>query len=185
VARSRISEGSQRVAPSDVPAPGDGRTPFGGGCAALGADALAFLEQADSGIFALKPPGEDGLTTNHDAWRHRKGVASVCSPLFYRGRIYVAQDGGRVTCFDAQTGDKHYEQERMSAGGDYFASPVAANGHIYFCSGKVTVTVAAAGDTLQVTARNTLGEPIYATPAIVDDRLYVRSQHQLWAFGGK
>jgi outer membrane protein assembly factor BamB len=145
--------------------------------------AVAFLDQADYGIFALKPPGEGALKTNHVVWKHKKGVASVSSPLFYRGRIYVAQDGGRVTCFDARTGDKHYEQERLGADGDYYASPVAANGHVYYSSGKGAVTVAAEGDTLQVKARNKLGESIYATPAIVDDKLYVRSERHLWAFG--
>ena len=146
-------------------------------------EASAFLAQADYGIFALKPPGDGELNTNYVAWKHKKGVASVSSPLFYRDRVYVAQDGGRVTCFDAKSGDKLYEQERLGVDGDYYASPIAANGHVYFCSGKGMVTVTAAGDTLQVAARNTLGESIYATPAIVDNKLYVRSERHLWAFG--
>lgn len=146
-------------------------------------EATAFLGQADYGIFALKPPGEGPLTTNAVAWKHKKGVASVSSPLFYRGRVYVAQDGGRVTCFDARNGSKLYEQERLEADGDYYASPIAANGQVYYCSGKGTVTVADAGDTLRVKARNPLGEPIYATPAIAADTLYVRTTGHLWAFG--
>jgi outer membrane protein assembly factor BamB len=117
------------------------------------------------------------------AWTHKKGVASVSSPLFYQGRVYVGQDGGRVTCFNAKTGDKFYEQERLNADGEYYASPIAANGHIYFASSKGAVTVSEAGDTLQVKARNKLGEAIHATPAIADDKLYVRSAGHLWAFG--
>jgi outer membrane protein assembly factor BamB len=105
--------------------------------------------------------------------------------LFYRGRIYVGQDGGRVSCFNAKTGEKLYEQERLGAEGDYYASPVAANGHVYFCSGKGALTVVEAGDTLQVKARNLLGEPIHATPAIAEDKLYVRTAERLWAFGGR
>jgi outer membrane protein assembly factor BamB len=148
-------------------------------------EAAAFLDQADYGIFALKPAGEGELTTNHVAWKHKKGVASVSSPLFYRGRVYAAQDGGRLTCYNAKTGEKFFEQERLGADGDYYASPVAANGHIYLPSGKGRVSVIEAGDTLLVKARNELGEPIYATPAIADDKLYVRSQGHLWAFGGR
>lgn len=148
-------------------------------------EATTFLNKADYGIFALKTPGEGALTTNHVAWTHKKGVASISSPLFYQGRVYVAQDGGRVTCFNAKTGDKLYEQERLNADGEYYASPIAANGHIYFASSKGTVTVSAAGETLQVKARSKLGEPIYATPAIVEDTLYVRSERHLWAFGGR
>ena len=148
-------------------------------------EAVAFLEQADYGIFALKAPGEGELTTNHVAWKHKKGVASVSSPLFYRGRVYAAQDGGRLTCFNAKTGEKYFEQERVGADGDYYASPIAANGHVYLSSGKGAVTVVEAGDTLLVKARNQVGEPIYATPAIADDKLYVRSERHLWAFGGR
>ncbi len=148
-------------------------------------EATAFLEQADYGIFALKPPGEGELTTNHIAWKHKKGVASVSSPLFYRGRVYAAQDGGRLTCYNAKTGEKFFEQERLGADGDYYASPIAANGHVYLSSGKGRVIVIEAGDTLSVNARNDLGEGIYATPAIADDKLYVRSERHMWAFGTK
>jgi outer membrane protein assembly factor BamB len=148
-------------------------------------EAVAFLHQADYGLFALKPPSEGTLTTNQVAWKHKKGAASVSSPLFYRGRIYTAQDGGRITCIKAQNGEKLYEQERLGADGEYYASPIAANGHLYFCSSKGTVTVAEAGETLKVKTRNVLGEPIFATPAIADDNLYVRTAEHLWAFGRK
>ena len=146
-------------------------------------EAVAILDQADYGIFALKPPGEGALTTNQVAWRHKKSAASVSSALFYQARVYVAQDGGRISCMKAQGGEKIYEQERLGADGEYYASPIAANGHLYFSSSKGTVTVAEAGDTLEVKARNALGEPIFATPAIADDKLYVRTAEHLWAFG--
>jgi outer membrane protein assembly factor BamB len=146
------------------------------------ATAKAFLAQADYGIFALKRPGEGNLTTNQIAWKHKKGVASVSSPLFYGGRVYVVQDGGRVTCMEAKGGRKLYEQERLEADGEYYASPVAANSHIYYCSSRGTVTVAKAGDTVEVVARNAIGESILATPAIADDTLYIRAGNQLFAF---
>ena len=148
-------------------------------------DAAAFIGKGDYGIFALKAPGEGELTTNHVVWKHKKGVASVSSPLYYRGRVYVVQDGGRVTCMSAAGGKKLFEQERLGAEGDYFASPVAADGKVYYSSSLGAVTVAEAGDTLKIVARNDLGEPIMATPAIADDKLYVRTDGQLWAFGTK
>jgi len=146
-------------------------------------EAVNFLGQGDYGIFALKPPGEGALTTNQIAWKHRKGAASVSSPLFYQGRVHVVQDGGRATCFNAGTGAKLYEQERLGTVGEYYASPIAANGHVYCSSTKGTITVVAAGDTLQVVSTNALGEAIFATPAIADDKLYVRTDRNLWAFG--
>jgi outer membrane protein assembly factor BamB len=146
-------------------------------------EAADFLSKADYGIFALKPPGEGALTTNYVAWIHKKGVASVSSPLFYRSHVYVVQDGGRATCFDAKSGTKFYEQERVGADGEYYASPIAAAGRIYCSSTKGKISVLEAGDKLVVKARNELGEGIYATPAIVDDQLYVRTTGHLWAFG--
>jgi len=148
--------------------------------------AVVFLNKADYGIFAVRAPGKESqgdLTETHVAWKHRKGVAPVTSPLFYHGRIYVVQDGGRVTGIEAKGGKKLFEQERIGADGDYYASPVAADGKIYFCSTRGTVTVVAAGDALQVLTRNELAESIMATPAIADNKLYVRSGGHLWAFG--
>ena len=66
--------------------------------------------------------------------------------------VYVVQDGGRVTCSDAATGTALYEQGRLGVEGAYHASPVAADGQIFFCSKLGTVTVVAAGDTLTVLA---------------------------------
>ena len=146
-------------------------------------EAVNFLGQGDYGIFALKPPGEGVLTTNQIAWKHKKGAASVSSPLFYRGRVHVVQDGGRATCYEARTGAKLYEQERLGTSGEYYASPIAANGYVYCSSSKGAITVVAAGDTLQIVSTNALGEAIFATPAIADNKLYVRTERNLWAFG--
>ena len=137
----------------------------------------------EPGIFAVRAPGTGDLTGSHVLWKRQRGVANVASPLFYRGRVYVVQDGGRVTCYDAATGVPVYEQERLGAEGAYHASPVAADGRIFFSSTSGTVTVIAVDSTLKVLARNALGEAIIATPAIADHKLYVRTRGHLWAFG--
>jgi outer membrane protein assembly factor BamB len=147
------------------------------------AESAKFIGQGESGLFALRAPGAGDVTETHVAWKQKKAVAPVSSPLFYRGSIYVVQDGGRVTCYHAKTGEQSYEQERLEAEGEYFASPVAARGNIYFASTRGTVTAIAAGEALKVIARNKLGEPIMATPAIADSKLYVRTSNHLWAFG--
>ena len=72
---------------------------------------------------------------------------------------------------------------RLNASGPYFSSPVVAKDRIYIASGKGTVVVFAEGDEMKVLARNNLGEKIMATPAIVDDKLYIRSAKHLYAFG--
>ena len=86
--------------------------------------------------------------------------------------------------YDAKTGDQLY-MERTVAEGPYYASPVAANGHIYFTSladGVVTV-LKAGGNTPEVVATNPiLGERVSATPAIADDAIYIRTAGHLYAF---
>ena len=73
----------------------------------------------------------------------------------------------------------------FGAEGEYYASPIAANGRIYVASSRGTITTIRAGDALEVEARNDLGESVMATPAIADNKLYVRSANYLWAFGRK
>ncbi|MBM3837876.1 MAG: pyrrolo-quinoline quinone [Verrucomicrobia bacterium] len=145
--------------------------------------ALAFIAKGDHGIFAVRAPGSGDLTDSHVVWKQKRGIATVPSPLFFRGRIYAVQDGGRVTCFEAKTGRILFEQERLGADGEYYASPICADGKIYFASTRGTVSVMKASDTLQVLARNDLGERLMATPAIADHKLYVRTANHLWAFG--
>lgn len=144
---------------------------------------MALFAKGETGLFALRAPGEGDITDTHVVWTQKRGVSGISSPLFHRDRVYVVQDGGRVSCWDAKTGQVFYEQERLGAEGEYYASPITANGRIYFASTRGTVSVIEAGDALNVVARNALGEPIMATPAIADDKLYVRSAHHLWAFG--
>ena len=134
-----------------------------------------------SAIFAL-PAGGSGDVTNSLAWTDFKGVPEVPSPLFYRSRLYFVRNGGLFTCRDPKTGKSLYD-ERIGAEGGYYASPVAADGRIYVASDRGVVTVLQAGDTFKVLSRTELKETIMATPALVDDKLYVRSEGHLWAFG--
>jgi len=100
----------------------------------------------------------------------------------------MVKDGGLVTAYDAKTGADVYVQERAAAGGRYYASPVAANGHIYTVTlDDGTFTVFKAGEAVpDVVAKNPkLGERVAATPAIAGNTLYVRSANHLWAFAEK
>lgn len=144
-----------------------------------------FFTLGDSGLFALRAPGRGDITKTHVAWKQSKGIAHIASPLFYRDRIYAVQDGGRMTCWDSKTGKVIYEQERVGADGEYYASPVAANNHIYVASTRGTVTAIRAGDTFEVASRNALKEPVMATPAIAGNTLVVRTAKHLWCFATK
>jgi outer membrane protein assembly factor BamB len=147
-----------------------------------------FLEQRREigrqqlvGLLAIKPGGHGDVTKTHVSWREQRAISEVPSPLYYRERVYMVRDGGIVSCLDAKTGRLMY-RERLGASGAYFSSPVAGDGKIYVASQLGVVVVLAAGDRFTVLARNDLGESIQATPALVDGKIYVRTEKHLYAF---
>ena len=86
------------------------------------------------------------------------------------------------TLIDPKSGNRLLDRERLGVGGQFVASPIAANGFIYTVNTSGTFAVLRAGDTLDVAAVNKLGENVRCTPAISGSRLYVRSADHLWAF---
>ena len=143
-----------------------------------------MFEQAANQIFAIKPGGKGDITDTHVIWKVSKHLPYVSSPLCYQGRVFGIKNGGLASCYDLRTGKTFYQAERMDSPGDYYSSAVAADGRVYVASQKGTVVVVdAASDALNVLARNQLGEQIFATPAILDGRIYLRTEKHLMAFG--
>jgi outer membrane protein assembly factor BamB len=136
----------------------------------------------ESAVLAVRSGGKGDVTGSHVLWAESKGVPEVPSPLLYRDRLYLVKNGGIVTCREATTGRLVYEG-RLGAQGGYYASPIAAGGRIYAATDQGVVVVFQSGDTLRVLARNDLKEPIMATPAIVEGRLYVRTAGHVYSFG--
>jgi outer membrane protein assembly factor BamB len=135
-------------------------------------------------LVAVKPGGRGDISQSQVAWKYNRGLPYVSSPLFYDGRIYLIKTGGMFTSVDAKTGQPYYTQERLDAPGDYYSSPVAGGGHIYVASlaGKLTV-IKAGGEKPEILHQTDFGERILATPALVGDNLYLRTQSTLYAFG--
>ena len=149
---------------------------------------LKFLAEGKNSAFAVKPGGSGDLTKTHVLWTKTKGLPYIASAIAYRGQVVMVKDGGLVTAYDAKTGKDVYVQERAAAGGRYYASPVAANGHIYLATlddGTITVLKAGADKPEVVVQNPKLGEKVAATPAIADDTLYVRTDKHLYAFAAK
>jgi outer membrane protein assembly factor BamB len=144
---------------------------------------IAFLKKGRNNAMAIKPGGKGDVTASHVLWTKTKGLPYVPSPLFYEGHLFMIKDGGLATLLDAKTGKEIYVQERIGAGGTYYASPVAANGHIYVASLEGVVTVLKSGAELNVVSQTKLGEPFKATPAIADNVIYLRGSEHLFAFG--
>ncbi|MEO6568971.1 MAG: PQQ-binding-like beta-propeller repeat protein [Opitutaceae bacterium] len=140
--------------------------------------------RADNVMMAIKPGGTGDITETHVAWKFRRALPYVPSPLFYDGRIYFVKDGGVLSSLDAKTGEPFYAQTSIDAAGNYFASPVAANGRIYLASslGKITV-VKAGGNQPEILHQTDFAQRVHATPVLVGDNLYLRTATHLWAFG--
>jgi len=132
-------------------------------------------------LFAISAGGKDNMSKSLVKWTVNEGIGQVSSPLFYQGRIYLVKHGSNVTCYDTKTGDKIYG-DRAGPRVYYFASPVAADGKIYFCSLNGVVIVIQAGDKFEILAQNKIGERIYATPALVDGKIYLRTDKNMYAF---
>ena len=135
-----------------------------------------------SRVMAIRPGGNREVNQTHVAWTQTKGVPGVPSPLHYNGRLYTFQNGGIVFSRAAKTGELVYSG-RTGAMGYYYSSPVAADNKIYIASEEGVVVVLDGGEELKVLARNKLDGQILATPAIVEGKIYVRTENHLYAFG--
>ena len=143
---------------------------------------IKLYSEGKNSAFALRPGGSGDVTESHVLWKQTKGLPYVPSAIVYRGNYIMVKDGGIVTAYDATTGERKF-QERAAQPGTYYASPVAANGHVYLASleGDLTVMKVDAGK-LVVVASTKLGERTAATPAIADDTLFIRTDQHLYAF---
>jgi len=144
-------------------------------------DAFVSVLSQDHGLLAIKAGGKDDITRTHVLWQEKGSVPEVPSPLYHDGRVYMIKDGGVASCTEAETGRLLY-RERLGAAGPYYSSPICAHERVYIASWKGVVSVFAAGDQLQILARNDLKEPILATPAAVERNLYVRTPEHIYAF---
>ncbi len=135
----------------------------------------------ESGLMALQPSGTGEIPISQILWKILGKVPEVPSPVFCKNCVYMIKNGGDITCVDAVNGKVFY-CERLGASGAYIASPVVASGNIYIPSGNGVVTVIKAGNKLEILAQNDLDEKIYASPAIIENVIYVRTAGNLYAF---
>jgi outer membrane protein assembly factor BamB len=148
---------------------------------------LKFMADGKNSAFAVKGGGHGDVTESNVLWRQTKGLPYVPSAIAYRGQYLMVKDGGILTAYDMETGKQLY-MERGVQPGRYYASPVAANGKVYFASldeGIITVIESGADKPTEVSKSEPFGERIAATPAIADNTLYVRTAGHLYAFGEK
>jgi outer membrane protein assembly factor BamB len=124
-----------------------------------------------------------GATNQFVAWCHPRKGTYIQTPIAVGDLLWGCLDNGIVTCFDVKTGKVYYE-ERIGAGNEGFsASPVAANGHLYFTGEQGDVFVLAATNKFSVLATNKLGGISLSTPAISEGVLFFRTTEKILAVG--
>jgi outer membrane protein assembly factor BamB len=158
--------------------------------APLVAHGLIYLSSGHgrSSAYAVSPtargditPGKDGdVVPDGLVWWQPRGGSYIPTPIVVGDFLYTCTSSGVLAVRDAKTGELVY-QERV--GGQYSASAVATADHLYFSAEGGTVSVVGTGMDYKSLARNDMKEPIFATPAIVGDRLLIRTTHHLYSIG--
>lgn len=132
------------------------------------------------GAFHLAGRG-DLAGTKHVAWSLHRDTPDIASPLLSGSRLYFHKGkSGILSCVDARTGKAHYSAARIPEISSTYASPVAAGGHVYLTGRSGTTVVIVDGPTLEIVATNSLDEGVDATPAPVDNELFIRGERHLF-----
>lgn len=132
-------------------------------------------------LLAIRPDGEGNVTNTHIAWRTQKGAGYVPSPIAAGDYFLVVSDSGVAHCYEAATGKLAW-QERL---GEQHASLVSANGLVHFLNDDGITHVVRPRAKYELVARNELGERCFASPALSEGRIYIRSDRSLFCIGAK
>ena len=151
----------------------------------LGADEWTYYQSARrsrGGLWAFRLGGRGDMTAANTLWHYGRAVPQLPSPLLYRGLLYMVNDGGIMTALDPATGTVSAQARLRGAAEAFYASPVAADGKVFVVSEPGTVVVIKGDGHLSVLAVNELDDLAYATPAIADGHLYIRTRTTLYCF---
>lgn len=133
-------------------------------------------------LIAVNPDGQGDISMTNIAWKRKIPVLQLLTPLLKNGLIYLVDTQNNLLCLDAKTGAVVYTHKMKSK---YYASPVFANGMIYFISGKGETTILKEGRNLEIVAENKLQGEVFATPAILRDQILLRTDKSLYCIQGK
>jgi outer membrane protein assembly factor BamB len=142
----------------------------------------AVFRRAQNGILAIKPSSAGGEQDEGAViWRSLNGAPYVATPLLDRDILWTVRDGGIVTRFSAGKGTV-LQTKRLTDMGNYYASPVSADGKVYIASRQGVVTVIANDPDWRLLYAHDFMEGIYATPLVAKGSLFIRTEKALYCF---
>jgi outer membrane protein assembly factor BamB len=127
----------------------------------------------------------DATRNEHVAWSAPRTGGYMCTPLVYRGLVYIVRFNGVLVAFDAKSGEKKYETRLGGATSAFTASPVANDGRVYVASEDGQIFVIKAGPVYEQIAMNEMSAPVLASPAISEGRLLLRTGAEVMSIAGK
>lgn len=128
-------------------------------------------------MLAVRVDGRGDVTKKQIVWTLKRGAPLTPSPLLVGEELYVITDNGIATCLDAATGKEHW---KARVGGNHSASPIYADGRIYFLSEEGESVVVAPGKELKVLAKNELDGETLASMAVSGGSIFIRSRTHLY-----
>jgi outer membrane protein assembly factor BamB len=146
-------------------------------------DVFRAMMASENGLLSIRLGGKGDMTQSAIRWKYQRPVPQVPSTLLYQGALFMVNDSGILISFDPATGNVIKQGRLKGAIDKYFASPVGADGKVWLISQDGTVSVVEAKGEWEVLSVNALGDEVFATPAIADGRLYIRTQSMLYCFG--
>jgi len=118
------------------------------------------------------------------AWQSPQIRPHIVTPIVYQDYLYVCTDNGILSQYEAKTGEPTF-RARLGSGGSFSASPVAADGKLYFANEDGEIFVVKAGSKFELLAKNPTGEVLFATPAISGKMIIIRGQNHVFGIGEK
>ncbi|MCD4699814.1 MAG: PQQ-binding-like beta-propeller repeat protein, partial [Phycisphaerae bacterium] len=146
------------------------------------AGGFLFAVNTGADLSAIRPDGAGDVTKTHIAWKAIDGLPDICSPVSDGKLLWLVETYGILTCYDVKTGKTVGEKELDD---DFNASPTLVGERVYLISIEgVTIIIEAAGKYKEI-ARNELGEKVYASPAFMDGRIYIRGEKNLFCISNE
>jgi outer membrane protein assembly factor BamB len=146
-------------------------------------DVMRAMLASENGLLAIKLGGRGDVTEGAIRWRYQRPVPQVPSTLLYKGVLFMINDSGILLAIDPATGSVLKQGRLKGAIDKYFASPVGADGKVFLVSQDGTASIVDARADWEILSVNPLDDEVFATPAIADGRIYIRTKQTLYCFG--